>query len=201
MTLIFHLEGSIKPPHSKETKPNAFIQELKDIWSNMLTLPWVIRQIVCTPLLDQPCWAQWYSSASSSFCAYPHLGPGNDLTGISSAWIAWFPVLFYSTLYVGDLHKRVSPIPTTDEARTSLDAESTRLGSRALFFSSLLALLANFLLPSFVPEAKSAQQDEQGTSGGVWQRICKVPKALQIHLATLWAVSHLIFAGCMFATL
>ncbi|RXW15447.1 hypothetical protein EST38_g10394 [Candolleomyces aberdarensis] len=114
------------------------------------------------------------------------------------AWIAWFPVLFYSTLYVGDLHKQVSPLPATDEARASLDAEATRLGSRALFFSSVVALAANILLPSFVPEAKSAKEDE--STGGFWKRICKVPAVLQIHLATLWAASHVIFAGCMFAT-
>ncbi|KAJ2914560.1 hypothetical protein MD484_g5815, partial [Candolleomyces efflorescens] len=149
----------------KSTKANAFIQELKDIWSNMLTLPWVIRQI---------CLVQFF------------------------AWIAWFPVLFYSTLYVGDLHKRVSLLPSTDEERASLDAEATRLGSRALFYSSLLALLANFLLPFFVTEAKSAKEDE--STSGFWKQICNVPAVLQVHLATLWAASHLIFAGCMFAT-
>ncbi|KAJ2923915.1 hypothetical protein H1R20_g13179, partial [Candolleomyces eurysporus] len=152
-------------PSNKTTKPNAFIKELKEIWSNILTLPWVIRQI---------CLIQFF------------------------AWIAWFPVLFYSTLYVGDLHKQVSPLPTTDEARASLDAEATRLGSRALFFSSVVALAANILLPSFVPEAKSGKEDE--STSGFWKRICKVPTVLQIHLATLWAASHVIFAGCMFAT-
>ncbi|TEB23029.1 MFS general substrate transporter [Coprinellus micaceus] len=142
---------------------NAFIQELKDIWSNIRTLPWVIRQI---------CLVQFF------------------------AWIAWFPVLFYSTLYVGDLHKQNSPVPATDEARKLLDAEATRLGSRALFFSSLLALLANVALPAFVPEAKTQERDYEQS---LWERL-RIPKMFQVHLATLWAASHIIFAGCMLAT-
>lgn len=108
-------------------------------------------------------------------------------------------MLFYSTLYVGDLHRQNSPVPDTDEARVLLDAEATRLGSRALFYSSLLALLANVTLPAFVPEAKSDSR-ERDYEQSFWQRI-RIPEALQVHLATLWAASHLIFAGCMFATL
>ncbi|KAF6760581.1 sucrose transporter [Ephemerocybe angulata] len=154
-------------PARKKSKASAFVQELKEIWSNMLTLPWVIRQI---------CLVQFF------------------------AWIAWFPVLFYSTLYVGDLHKQTSPIPETDEARTLLDAEATRLGSRALFLSSVLALLANVLLPAFVPEAKALQMDGRELDNPWWKRFTQVPKRLQVHLATLWAASHLIFAGCMLAT-
>src|SRR6202030_3312514 len=55
----------------------------------------------------------------------------------SSAWIAWFPVLFYSTLYVGDLYKHSMPPATTDEQQTLIDDEALRLGSRALFYSAL----------------------------------------------------------------
>lgn len=152
---------------NKVSKSGAFLQELKAIWANIRTLPWVIQQI---------CYIQFF------------------------AWIAWFPVLFYSTLYVGDLHKQSSPIPTTDAARELLDAEATRLGSRALFFSSLLALLANVVLPAFIPEANPPQSPRRGNTLPFWRRLTQVPAVLHVHLATLWALSHLIFAGCMFAT-
>ena len=119
-----------------------------------------------------------------------------------SAWIAWFPVLFYSTIFIGDLYKQSSPAATTDEDQTFMDAEATRLGSRALFYSALLALFINVVLPAFVSEsAKSSTV--VGTEGddSWWDRICRVPKRLQVHLATIWAVSHFVFAVCMFATL
>jgi solute carrier family 45 protein 1/2/4 len=121
---------------------------------------------------------------------------------LHSSWIAWFPLLFYSTIYIGDLYKRTAPTATTDAERTSLDAEATRLGSRALFYSSLLSLLVNVALPAFVPEAAGSERPGSPKyAQSWWERICRVPRILQIHLATLWAVSHLVFAGCMFATL
>ncbi|KAF8148425.1 major facilitator superfamily domain-containing protein [Crassisporium funariophilum] len=146
----------------------SFLQEIKDIWSNIRTLPRVIKQI---------CIIQFF------------------------AWIAWFPVLFYSTIYVGDLHKRVSPAATSTEAQATLDAEATRLGSRALFFSALLSLFINLTLPAFVPETTRGQPpSKKGTKESWWDRFCRVPRAMQVHLSTLWAASHLVFAGCMFAT-
>lgn len=120
-----------------------------------------------------------------------------------SAWLGWFPILFYNTLYVGDLYKRASPLAVGDDAQAALDAEATRLGSRALFYSSLLALLANLVLPAFVAEAVR----RGGNPGDIdqaelwWERLCRVPRFLQVHLASLWAVSHLLFAICMMATL
>ncbi|KAF5324984.1 hypothetical protein D9619_009553 [Psilocybe cf. subviscida] len=153
-----------------KTSRKSFTQEIKDILSNIQTLPRTIRQI---------CMIQFF------------------------AWIGWFPVLFYSTLYVGDLHKRASPSPTDDEARAALDAQATRLGSRALFFSALLSLFVNLALPMFVTEAASAgtpltRLGKQQKSW--WARITHVPRGMQLHLSTLWAVSHLVFSMCMMAT-
>jgi solute carrier family 45 protein 1/2/4 len=106
------------------------------------------------------------------------------------AWIAWFPVLFYTTTYIGELHKRASPAPTDDDAALALDAEATRLGSRALFYSSILSLAMNLLLPFIVSEA--AGKGEKRSAKPAWW---------QVHMPSLWASSHLVFAGCMFGTL
>jgi len=60
----------------------------------------------------------------------------------------------------------------------------------------------NLILPAFVAEAVP-----NGGSGSLkddesWlERLCRVPRSLQIHLATVWAMSHFVFASCMFATL
>ncbi|KAL0946318.1 hypothetical protein HGRIS_012558 [Hohenbuehelia grisea] len=166
---------------------SKFVQELKDIFTNMLTLPPVIRQI---------CMVQ--------FCA----------------WIAWFPIMFYTTMYVGDIHKRnmasslpPSSAPNYQQAMDDLDAEATRLGTRALFYSSLLSLLSNFVLPFFVSEASPGVRGTSAPNGlslsgrkgraaiqrclmGLFFKIT----SFKIHLATLWALSHLIFALCMAGT-
>ena len=145
----------------------------------------------------------------------------------TSAWLAWFPILFYTTIYVGDIHKRAifaSPNPPSSEQdRAALDAEATRLGSRALFYSSLLSLLCNIALPYFASGARESRRTERNGNGLLssavigqhftegsqprWQTLVKkvvsfqVPRRLQFHLASLWAVSHLVVAACMFATL
>jgi len=121
-----------------------------------------------------------------------------------SAWIAWFPVSFYSTIYVGDLYKRTSPPANTPDEQNALDAEATRLGSRALFFSALLSLFLNLALPLFVSESAGTQNGRPAipnTAQSWFKRACRVPRSMQVHLATLWAVSHIVFAACMFATL
>ncbi|KAF9269522.1 hypothetical protein L218DRAFT_1072355 [Marasmius fiardii PR-910] len=192
-----------------------FVQELKDIWINMLTLPRVIRQI---------CLIQFF------------------------AWLGWFPILFYTSVYIGDLNKRGlyatatvipppgSPNVLTPEILASLDTESARLGSRALFYSSLLTLFMNFVLPYFVTEASTNSRrrkqrrhqqtvsngfgDSSGSYGGgmdgtpgrtsdtlnrgkaLLRRLSSfaIPERLQLHLSSLWAISHAVFAFCMLGT-
>ncbi|KAF9441270.1 MFS general substrate transporter [Macrolepiota fuliginosa MF-IS2] len=163
------------PTGKSNRKP--FTQELKDIWTNILTLPRVIRQI---------CFIQFF------------------------AWIGWFPVRLYTTIYIGDIYKRSCPVPLTVEAQIALDAEATRLGTRAFFWSSVIWLISNVVLPAFVIESASSGKQRpyvhfQGSSsrGTGWARmkgLVRVPLCMKIDMASLWALSHLIFAGCMFAT-
>ncbi|ESK94261.1 sucrose transporter [Moniliophthora roreri MCA 2997] len=191
------------------------VQELKDIWNNILTLPRVIRQI---------CIIQFFS------------------------WLGWFPILFYTSVYIGDLHKRAfyataiiaNPILGSDitpETLAEVEEESTRLGSRALFYASLITLVVNFVLPFFVTEASSSSRTRKqrrhqqtvangfgssydingarsgmdgysGTpgsdsgSGSISKGLtnCAVPERFQLHLSSLWALGHAVFAACMFGT-
>ncbi|KAI8980631.1 MFS general substrate transporter [Trametes punicea] len=114
------------------------------------------------------------------------------------SWIGWFPVLFYTTAYIGDLHKRASSLPADDPA---LDAEATRLGTRALFYSSLLSLAANILLPFFVAEsARSRRLLERKLVQAHKSAWVRMYERIKVNLATLWATGHFIFAVCMFAT-
>ncbi|EKM56768.1 uncharacterized protein PHACADRAFT_254080 [Phanerochaete carnosa HHB-10118-sp] len=138
-------------------------KEFKEIWTNIRTLPTVIRQI---------CIIQFF------------------------AWIGWFPLLFNTTEFIAELHRRSHPNMDYDAAME----EGTRLGSRAMFYNSILALTANLFMPFFVAEAKSRlrMQNKFKMAGqSVWVRWFN---KLKMHLASLWAASHLLFAICMLAT-
>ena len=120
----------------------------------------------------------------------------------SSSSIAWFPMLFYSTIYVGDLYKRSLPAAaTTGQQQATIDEEATRLGSRALFYAALLSLISSLILPIFV--TKSTGHPSQKKRSSWWNRVssCHLPRGMQVQLITMWATSQLVFAGCMFATL
>jgi solute carrier family 45 protein 1/2/4 len=110
------------------------------------------------------------------------------------AWLAWFPVLFYTTVYIGELHKRVSPPPADDISAITLEEEATRLGARALFYSAVVSLAANIIMPFFVVRAKEVATLTPLQPKKPWL------ERVQVHLATLWAFSLFIFTFCMAAT-
>ncbi|KAG6864294.1 hypothetical protein C0991_010765 [Blastosporella zonata] len=163
--------------HALPKRSNHFLREIRELWSNILTLPPTIRQI---------CIIQFF------------------------AWIAWFPILFYSTIYIGDLYRRSTPTSTTITP-TERDAEATRLGTRALFYSSVVALVLNVVLPAFVATSatrtRTQRQRADSRSGmrspeaeGPWAWL-RIPDRIKVNLGSLWAMSHLVLAMCMFATL
>lgn len=138
-------------------------KEFKEIWTNMRTLPSVIRQI---------CIIQFF------------------------AWIGWFPVLFNTTEFIAELYRKANPSMETEAAIE----EGTRLGSRAMFFSSLVTLTATILMPFFVAEAKSRQRMQAKISAAERSIWVQWFNKLKVHLTSLWAASHLMFAICMGAT-
>ncbi|KAJ3917899.1 hypothetical protein F5877DRAFT_43680 [Lentinula edodes] len=158
----------------------SFTTEVKAMFENLWSLPRVIRQIFLIQFF---------------------------------AWISWFPVMFYSTLYIGDLYKRaffatailVPPPEISEDSLAALDTEATRIGSRALFYSSLLALFMNVVLPFFTTEASSnvrspitsARHNNMDRS---WWNNLAIPEVLKVHLVSLWAVSLGVLASCMIAT-
>jgi solute carrier family 45 protein 1/2/4 len=116
-----------------------------------------------------------------------------------SAWIGWFPVLFYTTVYVGDIYRSGLP-DSVDPGSEEVDAEATRLGTRALFWSACISLFFNFTLPFLVPRTVKRRMigDIFQEEGGALKRIAR---KFQISLPMLWALSHALFALCMFSTL
>lgn len=158
----------------------SLLSIFKDIWNNILTLPRVILQI---------CIVQFFS------------------------WIAWFPVLFFSTVWVGEIYTReaLARDPSLSPDDPTLQADATRAGSRALLWSSILSLGSSILLPFLVHQSSfDADEDEKPWANGTgrsrrgddsWARVFQWLKSMKIHLATLWMISHLLFAITMGLTL
>lgn len=91
-----------------------------------------------------------------------------------AAWVGWFPFLFYSTTYIGQLY--VNPIfaDHPDLSKDQVDKaweDATRIGTFALLIYAIISFVANIVLPLFVvptykPTAASTtgQQDSGDSS-------------------------------------
>ncbi|KAG8986953.1 hypothetical protein FRB94_003800 [Tulasnella sp. JGI-2019a] len=164
---------------SNQDGRGSFLDIFKDIWHNILTLPPVILQI---------CIIQFFS------------------------WIAWFPVLFFSTVWVGEIYtkEKLALNPNISTTTDAFLAEATRAGSSALLWSSILSFGASIILPFVVvqssiedphPHSHIAHREMGGGGrGSDWVKIKDWLLGMKIHLATLWAVSHVLFAITMFLT-
>lgn len=114
------------------------------------------------------------------------------------AWIGWFPVLFYTTVYIGDIYKSGLP-DSVDPESGEVDAEATRLGTKALFWSACISLFCNFALPFII-----SQTAKRRTIGDLFQEedgaLKRIFRKFRISLSMLWALSHALFSLCMFST-
>ncbi|KZV67350.1 MFS general substrate transporter [Peniophora sp. CONT] len=108
------------------------------------------------------------------------------------AWLGWFPVLFYTSLFVGDFYRRSASASSTLTAEY-VEAEANRLGSRAMTISAILTLLTNIAAPILVSKRKTGPEALLNTGPKPWYK-------RKMHMATIWALSHMFFAACMFAT-
>ncbi|KEP48937.1 MFS transporter, sucrose transporter [Rhizoctonia solani 123E] len=107
------------------------------------------------------------------------------------SWIAWFPVLFYSSTWVGDIYKAAAIENGRAGDDPTLHDEATRIGSLALLYSSILSFAISIFAPFFIRPNRGTGND---TSKGPMDRF-------KISLGGLWSFSQAIFACSMMATL
>ncbi|KAG8819218.1 hypothetical protein FRC17_010548 [Serendipita sp. 399] len=98
------------------------------------------------------------------------------------SWIGWFPVLFFSTVYVGEVYTLSLP---PSQVNSSTPDDATLVGASALFNSSILGLGTIIFLPLLVGYFKKRSPRRIG---------------FYLGLAEIWIFSLLLFAGCMGAT-
>ncbi len=124
------------------------------------------------------------------------------------AWIGFFPQLFYSSSYVGDIY--VQPFLEKNPNMTpgeidKLYETATRMGTRALLVYAITSLTTNVFLPFLIaPSYDAATYDSDDSQRSYTTRFSRFLDCLVIPWLTLrraWLISHLIFATCMFSTL
>lgn len=124
------------------------------------------------------------------------------------AWIGWFPFLFYSTTYVGEIYanhaiairQSLVAIETIDATsmmsadltamskETSIAADAIRYGTFANFLFSIVAFATNSLLPILL-----------GVS--IKPGLAARKPTAKFGISRAWTCAHIFFALAMFATM
>ena len=115
-------------------------------------------------------------------------------------WVGWFPFLFYSSTFVGEIYYRYEHPPPTPGSSDEHDALGNigRLGSVALVMFSLITFCSSILLPYVVkaPEAGQAKFTPRPPPSLTksLQAVLVKAASMQPDLTTAWMLSNLLFA-------
>ena len=114
------------------------------------------------------------------------------------SWIGWFPVLFYSSTWVGELYLRYEAPQNTKDSPSALD-EVGRRGSMSLIVFSIVAVISSIVLPWFI--RNPGEDGEKATyTARPPSSLEPVLSKLRIRkptLLTTWAFGCLLFAASM----
>ncbi|KAI1769062.1 major facilitator superfamily domain-containing protein [Hypoxylon sp. FL1150] len=130
-----------------------------------------------------------------------------------AAWIGFFPMLFYTSSYIGEIY--VEPFleenpNMTPEELDQLYEKATRVGTFALLIFAITSLVTNLLLPFFIDptydnnpvishapgEAPAAIPSPVSDGKSFLSRLV-IPG---LTLRRAWLLSEILFAGSMFCT-
>lgn len=144
------------------------------------------------------------------------------------AWIGWFPILFYTSVWVGEIYIREAVGNGRAEDDPELAADATRAGSRALFLNACVNLFTSVFLPFLVSSSgirppttdRAVKLGSAPSRGPVYALLDRVvdqldrvrslvhlPKRLRVELPLpwlslirVWAIGQFVFCFTMFAT-
>lgn len=135
------------------------------------------------------CWVQFWAWIGK----FGVSKQGNALVLID---LGWFPFLFYSTTWVGEVYFRYSEHASAAESKDAL-GDIGRVGSLSLVVFSIITFAGSVLLPWIV---QSPEYEKPGFTPRPPRSIAPLVNTLQQYkpdLMTAWMASHLIFAGAM----
>ncbi|KID77211.1 sucrose transport protein, partial [Metarhizium brunneum ARSEF 3297] len=135
----------------------------------------VLGQIYSTlrhlpPRIEAICWAQFWS------------------------WIGWFPFLFYSTTWVGEIYFRYD-IPADARQSEDILGEMGRIGSKSLVMYSFITCTGSFVMPLFVksPDEEPYTARPPQAVAGFLKRF----EDMKPDLLSTWIFGHIMFAASM----
>ncbi len=110
------------------------------------------------------------------------------------SWIGWFPFLFYSTTFVGEIYFRYDAPVDIKESKDAL-GDIGRIGSLSLVVFSLVTFLGAFFLPMFIksPDEKSFTARPPRALAEVVSKVNKYKP----DLLTAWIWGHCLFSSAM----
>ena len=114
-------------------------------------------------------------------------------------WIGWFPFLFYSTTWIGEVYLRFNADAETREHPDSL-GQMGRVGSMCLIIFSLVTFAGSVFLPWVIQSPEGAEPEfTPRPPEGIANFLLEAQK-YKPTLLTAWMYSHIIFAGSMICT-
>ncbi|KAH3664310.1 hypothetical protein WICMUC_005838 [Wickerhamomyces mucosus] len=128
------------------------------------------------------------------------------------AWIGYFPMLFYTTTYVGDLYKYEfwetrdpNLPPLNDNELQWLQDAATRRGSIALLLHSITSFIVDIVLPFLVKPIinEDDQEIKPIFSDNPIFQIIETFRSNHLQWLTVrnsWYLSHILFIICMIGT-
>lgn len=75
--------------------------------------------------------------------------------------LGWFPILFFTSIWVSEIYKASYTGPETDQA--VIEADGVRAGARALLFQALVNIVCSIGLPLLVSESGVQVATSSGT--------------------------------------
>lgn len=112
------------------------------------------------------------------------------------AWIGWFPFLFYSTTWVGEIYLRYDAPAAAQESEDTL-GQVGRIGSLSLIAFSTITFAGSVMLPWVVKSPDDEKTNFTPRPPASIAPIVIEAEKRKPSLLIAWMISHCIFAGCM----
>lgn len=111
-------------------------------------------------------------------------------------WIGWFPFMFYSTTWVGEIYLRYNAPVDARESKDML-GQIGRVGSTSLVVFSVVTFLGSVILPWLVRSPEDEKVEFTPRPPTSLAPILEQIEKYKPSLLNAWMVSHVIFACSM----
>ncbi|TIB98798.1 MFS general substrate transporter [Wallemia mellicola] len=114
------------------------------------------------------------------------------------ASMGWFPIMFWSTSYIGELYLDDTNLGDAD-SRTA--DEATRIGTRAMLFQAIVSLTTAIILPTIIQPLVKQSPIEKESQNPVSRYVKRIIPSSLLDLSSVWTFSHILFAITIFSTI